>query len=146
MTTTVRQLLEKKGRDVFSVRPEQSVYDALVQMADRNIGAVLVVDEQGRPVGIFSERDYARKVILLNKSSKDTPVSEVMTSKLIAARPSQTVHECMQLATEKHIRHFPVINEDGELEGMVSIGDLVKAVLDEQASTIEQLENYIASG
>ncbi len=146
MTTTVRQLLDKKGRDVFTVRPDQSVYEALTLMADKNIGAVLVTDEQGVPAGIFSERDYARKVILLNKSSRETPVSEVMTAKLISASPDQTVRQCMQLASEKHIRHLPVINEEGALEGMLSIGDLVKAVLDEQASTIEQLENYIASG
>ncbi len=146
MTTTVKQLLERKGSEVFSVRADQTVYEALEQMAEKNVGALLVVDGQGNPVGILSERDYARKVILLDKSSRETPVSEVMTSELVSARPEQTVHECMEMATHQRIRHFPVLDADGRLLGMLSIGDLVKALLDEQASTIEQLESYIASG
>jgi CBS domain-containing protein len=141
---TVRDLLKQKGRDVCSVAPDSTVYDALKVMADKNIGAVLVI-EAGRPVGIFSERDYARQVILKGKSSKDTPVREIMTSKVVFVRPEQNIEECMALMTDKRFRHLPVL-EEGHLAGILSIGDVVKALISEKDFLIEQLANYISSG
>lgn len=144
MATTVKQLLERKGSEIVSVDYHDTVLTALGIMAEREIGAVLVL-KADQPVGIFSERDYARKVILLNKSSNQTAVHEIMSNDLIYATPHQTINECMQMSSEYRIRHLPVKGESG-LMGMLSIGDLVKALLDEQTDTIEQLENYIASG
>lgn len=141
---TVRDLLKEKGRDVCSVAPDSTVYDALKVMADKNIGAVLII-EAGRPVGIFSERDYARQVILKGKSSKDTPVREVMTSKVVFVRPEQNIEECMALMTDKRFRHLPIL-EEGQLAGILSIGDVVKALISEKDFLIEQLANYISSG
>jgi len=138
---TVRQLLQAKGHDIWAISPDATVLDALKLMADKNIGAVLVIDH-GNLVGILSERDYARKVILKGKSSKDTPVREIMTDKVVCVRPDQTVEECMALMTGKHIRHLPVL-EDGQLVGVISIGDAVKAIIANQAFTIESLEKYI---
>lgn len=140
---TVRQLLQAKGREVHSVVPDARVFDALKLMAERNVGA-LVVLEGARLAGIFSERDYARKVILLGKSSHDIPVREIMTAKVITVHPGQTVEECMELMTEKRIRHLPVL-EGERLVGMLSIGDLVKEVIADQEQTIKQLESYIRS-
>ena len=140
---TVSQLLQAKGREVHSVAPDARVFDALKLMAERNVGA-LVVLEGARLAGIFSERDYARKVILLGKSSHDIPVREIMTAKVITVNPGQTVEECMALMTEKRIRHLPV-TEGERLVGMLSIGDLVKEVIAEQEQTIKQLESYIHS-
>jgi CBS domain-containing protein len=140
---TVRQLLQAKGREVHSVAPDARVFDALKLMAERNVGA-LVVLEGTRLAGIFSERDYARKVILLGKSSHDIPVREIMTAKVITVNPGQSVEECMALMTEKRIRHLPV-TEGERLVGMLSIGDLVKEVIAEQEQTIKQLESYIRS-
>ena len=140
---TVSQLLQAKGREVHSVAPDARVFDALKLMAERNVGA-LVVLEGARLAGIFSERDYARKVILLGKSSHDIPVREIMTAKVITVHPGQTVEECMELMTEKRIRHLPVL-EGERLVGMLSIGDLVKEVIAEQEQTIKQLESYIRS-
>ena len=140
---TISQLLQAKGREVHSVAPDARVFDALRLMAERNVGA-LVVLEGARLAGIFSERDYARKVILLGKSSHDIPVREIMTAKVITVHPGQTVEECMALMTEKRIRHLPV-TEGERLVGMLSIGDLVKAVIAEQEQTIKQLESYIHS-
>ena len=140
---TVSQLLQAKGREVHSVAPDARVFDALRLMAERNVGA-LVVLEGARLAGIFSERDYARKVILLGKSSHDVPVREIMTAKVITVHPGQTVEECMALMTERRIRHLPV-TEGERLIGMLSIGDLVKAVIAEQEQTIKQLESYIHS-
>ncbi len=138
---TVRQLLEDKGALVHSVSPNTPIIDALKLMAEKSIGAVLVVDGP-RVVGIMSERDYARKVILKGKSSQDTPVREIMTERVVYARPEQTVPECMALMTSKRIRHLPVL--DGErLIGVLSIGDLVKETISEQEFIIRQLENYI---
>jgi len=117
------------------------VYDALKLMADKEIGALLVL-EGGRLVGVISERDYARKVILKGKSSLDTPVKEIMTQDFVWVRPEQTVEECMGLVTEKRIRHLPVLVDD-QVVGIISIGDLVKAVIDEKDFTIKQLESYI---
>ncbi|MGW8319302.1 MAG: CBS domain-containing protein [Candidatus Promineifilaceae bacterium] len=140
--TFIRQLLEKKGYDVWSISPEASVYDALLILADKNIGALLVLDE-GELVGILSERDYARKVALHGKTSMKTPVREIMTERVFAVRPRNTVEEAMALMTEKHIRHLPVVEED-EIVGVISIGDLVKSIIAEQEFMIQQLESYIS--
>lgn len=141
---TVRQLVEAKGGRVWSVTPDTSVYEALRLMAERNIGALLVLEgDQLR--GIFSERDYARKVILKGRSSRDTPVKEIMTSEVLYLRPEQSVKECMALMTEKRIRHLPVL-EGNQLIGLISIGDVVKSVISEQEFLIDQLENYISGG
>jgi CBS domain-containing protein len=138
---TVRQLLDTKGTEVISVSPDSNVLDALKLMALREIGAVLVV-EGARLVGIMSERDYARKVILRGKSSQDTKVREIMTERVMYARPDQTVPELMALMTNKRVRHLPVL-EDDRLVGVLSIGDLVKETISEQEFIIRQLENYI---
>jgi CBS domain-containing protein len=138
---TVRQLLEVKGPAVHAVAPEASVYGALELMAQWNVGA-LAVTEGGHLVGLVSERDYARKVVLLGRVSKDTPVRDIMTSEVVCVDPSQGVDECMALMTDRHIRHLPVI-EDGRLVGLISIGDVVKSILDHQQFTIQQLEHYI---
>ncbi len=141
---TVKQILGVKGGHVLSIEPDALVYDALKFMAERNVGALLVL-AKGRLVGILSERDYARKVILMGKSSLNTPVRDIMTERVMFVRPDQTVEECMALMTEKHIRHLPVLVGD-QVEGIVSIGDLVKASLDEKDFMIKQLENYITGG
>jgi CBS domain-containing protein len=140
---TIQQLLEAKGHEVCAVSPETSVYDALALMADKEIGALMVCRD-GRPVGLVSERDYARKVILVGRASKDTPVGDIMTTRVVCTNPQRTVEECMALMTEKRVRHLPVI-EQKKLTGIVSIGDLVKAIIHEQQFIIEQLEHYIAS-
>ncbi len=138
---TVRQCLQSKGGEIWSIRPDISVYEALEMMAEKDIGALLVLEGE-KLVGIFSERDYARKVILQGKSSRDTWVSEIMTSRVVFVRLEQTIEECMALMTKKHIRHLPVL--DGErLVGVISIGDVVKAIITEQQFVIEQLEHYI---
>jgi CBS domain-containing protein len=138
---TVHQLLESKGRAIVSVSPDAKVIDALRVMADREIGAVLVVDEE-RLVGIMSERDYARKVVLKGKSSQETHVREIMTERVIYVRPQQTVPECMAVMTNKRVRHLPVLDGD-RLVGVLSLGDLVKETISEQEFIIQQLENYI---
>ncbi len=143
-TTTVRQILYSKGADVWGVTPEMLVIDALRIMAEKNVGAVLVLEGE-QLVGIFSERDYARKVVLQGKSSKDTPVSQVMSTRVVYVRPDQTTEECMALMTDRHIRHLPVI-EEGRLWGVISIGDVVKAIVADQRFTIRQLESYITGG
>jgi CBS domain-containing protein len=129
--------------NVYSVGPSDTVYDALRLMADKNIGAVLVQSDQTIK-GILSERDYARKVILLGKTSKETLVSEIMTPRVISVEPSWTADQCMALMTEKRIRHLPVM-EQGRLIGVISIGDVVRAVVDEQQFTIDSLQRYITS-
>ena len=141
--TTVRQLLKDKGQEVWSVGPDSTVFDAIQEMARRDVGALVVVKDE-KPVGMFTERDYARDVILKGKSSPKTQVREVMTSRVICVRPEQTVEECMAVMTDKHIRHLPVL-EDEKLAGMISIGDLVKSIIADQKFTIEQLESYIRS-
>jgi CBS domain-containing protein len=140
---TVRQLLQSKGSAVYSVTPEASVFDALKLMADKNIGALLIVSG-GKLAGIMSERDYARKVILHGKSSHDMLVREIMSEKVVTVQPEQTVEECMTLMTGRRIRHLPVVN-GGKIVGLLSIGDLVKEVIAEQEQTIKQLESYIHS-
>ena len=139
---TVSQLLQVKGNQIFSVAPGDSVLRAIEIMATRHVGALLVMNE-GTLLGIISERDYARKVILKNRSSHDTPVSDIMSSPAVSVTPDDTVHHCMQLMTEGRFRHLPVL-KSGRVVGMLSIGDLVKAVIEEQTLQIEQLERYIA--
>jgi CBS domain-containing protein len=139
---TVNHLLKVKGTEVFSVTPQDSVLHAIEVMATRHVGALLVLN-QGSLVGIISERDYARKVILKNRSSHDTPVGDIMTSPAISVTPEDTVHRCMELMTEGRFRHLPVV-KNGRVLGILSIGDLVKAVIQEQSEHIEQLERYIA--
>ena len=138
---TVMQLLQAKGMEIHTVPPDARVFDALKLMAEKNVGA-LVVAEGGRLAGIISERDYARKVILLGKSSHDIPVREIMTAKVVTVQPGQTVEDCMALMTARRIRHLPV-TEGERLVGILSIGDLVKEVIAEQEQTIKQLESYI---
>ncbi|MCK5365546.1 MAG: CBS domain-containing protein, partial [Gammaproteobacteria bacterium] len=127
---TVKQLLQGKGHDVWSLGPEDSVYDAIELMANKEVGALVVTDGDSL-VGVLSERDYARKVVLQGRSSKGTKIKEIMTSRVAYARPEQTVEECMALMTDKRIRHLPVMDGD-ELLGVISIGDLVKAIIEEQ--------------
>jgi CBS domain-containing protein len=138
---TVKEVLRDKGNDVWSVKPDTTLYDALVLMADKNIGAVLVMDDD-TPLGILSERDYARKVALQGKATVDTPAREIMTERIICVGPDETVEECMALMTDKHIRHLPVL-EDNRLVGVISIGDVVKATISEKEFLIEQLEHYV---
>ena len=139
---TVGQLLQTKGSEVFSLAPQDSVLRAIEVMATRHVGALLVMD-QGSLIGIISERDYARKVILKNRSSHDTPVSDIMTSPAVSVTPEDTVHRCMEIMTAGRFRHLPVVN-GARVVGILSIGDLVKAVIQEQTEHIEQLERYIA--
>ena len=139
----IRELLRGKSGSLCTVDPNASVFEALKLMAEKNIGALLVV-EQGTLVGIVSERDYARKVILHGKSSHDTPVKEIMTERPICVQPSSTVEECMAQMTDKRVRHLPVM-ENGKLLGVLSIGDLVKETISEQQQMIKQLESYIHS-
>ena len=138
---TVMQVLQVKGHDVWSIGPDASVYEALKLMADREVGALLVLDA-GKLVGIMSERDYARKVILEGRFAKDTPVREIMSARVVCVRPEQTIEECMALMTDKRIRHLPVLKDD-DLVGLVSIGDVVKTIISEQDFIIQQLEHYI---
>ncbi|MFN3842037.1 MAG: CBS domain-containing protein [Rehaibacterium terrae] len=140
---TVRQLLEEKERRLIAIAPEAAVLDAIRLMAEHGIGAVLVM-EGGRLVGILSERDYARKVILQGRSSSSTTVREVMTAPVVTVTPDHSSDTCMQLVTHERIRHLPVV-EDGRVVGVVSIGDLVKAVIEDQQEEIQHLHRYIAS-
>jgi CBS domain-containing protein len=137
----VKQLLARKGNDVWSVDAEEPVLGAIQIMADRHIGA-LPVTRNGELVGIVSERDYARKVILLGRSSAETPVWQIMSSPVVTVSPGEDVRQCMQMMTERRIRHLPVL-DGGRLVGVISIGDLVRAVIEEQDQTIEQLERFI---
>jgi CBS domain-containing protein len=137
----VKQILQTKGDQVWSVTPQSSVFDALKLMAEKGIGALLVL-ENGALVGIFSERDYARKVILMGKTSKETTVGEIMTHRVVCVTPATTVAECMMVMTEKKIRHLPVMTDE-KVVGFISIGDVVKSIIAEQEYLIEHLENYI---
>lgn len=140
---TVQQVLEGKAHKLLSIAPDATVYDALKTMADKDVGALVVLDGE-RLAGIFSERDYARKIILFGKSSKDTLVREIMTQKVLCVRPEQTVDQCMALMTDKRVRHLPVLDHK-KVIGVISIGDVVKEVISEQQYVISQLENYIHS-
>lgn len=141
---TLRQLIASKDKKLAFVGPDQTVLHALEVMAENNVGAVVVLDNE-LLVGIFSERDYARKIILRDKSSKNTFVREIMTSKVICVTPDKTIEECMEIMTEEHFRHLPVLDEDKKLIGIISIGDVVKEMISHQKFIISQLENYITS-
>lgn len=140
---SMAQLLAAKGSQVWSISPDATVFDGLRLMAEKNIGALLIV-EDGRPVGIMSERDYARKIILEGRSSRETRVGSIMTTMLVAAGPADSIAQGMAIMTRERIRHLPVVHA-GKVLGLVSIGDLVKATIDEQQFTIEQLERYIVT-
>ena len=140
----VTHLLEAKGRHVISISPDASVFEAIKLMAEKSIGSLVVLDEQGRLAGIVTERDYARKVIVMGRSSKDTRVAEIMTTDVLTTDGDGTVNACMEIMTEKKIRHLPVV-EDGRVIAMVSIGDLVQAIIADQQEEIEHLEHYISS-
>jgi len=139
---TVRQLLDTKGYETLSVTPETNVFDALTIMAEKHIGALVVIDDSGHLAGIFSERDYAREVALKGKTSRMTKISEVMSTKVITVTPDQLTDECMELMSGKRIRHLPVVEND-QVIGILSIGDLVKETIAYQQFLIQQLESYI---
>lgn len=139
--TTVDKLLSNKGNETWTIGPQASVYDAIVLMSEKNVGALLVVDSDS-VVGIITERDYARKLVLQGRLSRDTVVSDVMTAEVLYVEPINTTADCMVLMTNNRIRHLPVLS-DGELVGIVTIGDVVKHIISEQESTIAQLEKYI---
>ena len=139
---TVRDILMVKGRDVWTVDLDATVFEALSRMAEKEIGALMVMDGP-RLVGIISERDYARKIVLLGRTSPNTRVEEIMSSQVVYTHPDQFIEECMAVMTDRRIRHLPVM-EEGKLVGIISIGDLVKTIISEQKFTIEQLERYIA--
>lgn len=141
---TIAEILNAKGREVYAVSPDSTVFEAIGQLAQRNIGALLVM-EGGELVGVFSERDYTRKVALQGRHSKETQVREIITGRVVTVRPSATIPECLRLMTEHRIRHLPVL-EDDRVVGMVSIGDLVNWIMRAQRATIEQLHSYIAGG
>jgi CBS domain-containing protein len=138
----IQDLLTSKGDEVWSLGPAHSVYQAIEMMAAKGVGALTVLSDEGLLIGIISERDYARKVILQGKSSKTTTVAEIMTREVISVDPENRVEECMALMTARRVRHLPVL-VDGKLVGMISVGDLVKSIIDEQSTTINQLQGYI---
>ena len=142
LTSTITAILKNKSGDIWHTTPTASVYEAIEMMAEKQIGALPVM-EQGQLRGILSERDYARKVILKGRSSKDTPVADIMTANPITITPQHTVADCMRIVTDQRIRHLPVV-ENGKLTGMISIGDLVNWVITEQQQTIRHLEAYIS--
>lgn len=142
---TVKEILNRKGNQIYSVRPDDSVYDAIKKMADLNIGALLVIDENEKLKGILSERDYRNKVILKGRTSATTPVKDIMVKQVFCVNSYDSVNLCMGLMTEKKIRHLPVL-DDGKLSGIISIGDVVKSVIDEQKVEIDSLRNFIAGG
>ena len=139
----VRHLLDRKGREVWSVDAGAPVLEAIRAMAERRVGA-LPVTRQGKLIGVVSERDYARKVILMGRASAETPVEQIMSSPVVTVTPDDPVRHCMELMTERRIRHLPLLGPDGAMVGMISIGDLVRAVIEEQQETIEQLEKFIS--
>ena len=141
---TVEKLLQVKGNKTWTITPQATVYAAVQLMSDKNVGALMVMEAR-KPVGIFTERDYARKLILKGKSSKTTTVGELMTVEVLYVEPRNSIEDCMQLMTNKRVRHLPVLAE-GELIGIVTIGDVVKQIISDQESTIAQLEKYIQGG
>ncbi len=143
--STVDKLLRVKGNTAWTIAPESTVYEALEVMFEKEIGSLLVVDDDGKLIGIFTERDYARKLILQGRFSKDTAVKDLMTHDVLYVGPKNTVVDCMRIMTNKRVRHIPVLKE-GQILGIVTIGDVVKQIMSEQESTIHQLENYISGG
>jgi CBS domain-containing protein len=141
-TGTISEILNHKGTNVYSIAPDAMVFDAIQLMSDKNVGALLVID-RGRLIGILSERDYTRKVALKGKSSKQTPVREILSGQVIRISPSHSIEDCMRLMTEHRIRHLPVLNGD-EIMGIISIGDLVNWIISAQTNTIYQLQTYIS--
>jgi CBS domain-containing protein len=139
---TVNDVLNIKGRDIWSIGPDATVYDAIYLMTEKKVGALIVLENE-RVAGVVSETDYTRKMILMGRSSRQTPVKEIMTKRVLYVQPEQDIQECMVLMTEKRTRHLPVMDA-GKLIGVISIGDVVKSIIDEQRFTIEQLERYIA--
>ena len=143
-TGTVAGILDNKGHDVFTISPDNSMYEAIERMADRNVGALLVMDGD-RLLGVFSERDYTRKIALQGRASKDTRVEDVVSNQVVTAMPTSTVRECLELMSENRVRHLPIL--EGEyVVGVISIGDLVNWIIHAQRAQIEQLSNYIAGG
>jgi len=141
---TVRDILQLKGHTIYTISPETSVYEALETLENKNLGALVVVEDDGKLDGIFTERDYARKIILKGRSSKDTRVQDIMTDDPIFVSPDTKIEECMQLMTNKFIRHLPVLEND-QLVGIISIGDLVKYIINQKDFIIQNLEHYITS-
>ncbi|NOY70025.1 MAG: CBS domain-containing protein [Deltaproteobacteria bacterium] len=137
----IRDILAEKGSEVYAISPDATVYEALLMMADKNVGALLVMHDNA-VVGLISERDYARKIVLKGKFSKDVPVSEIMSSHIVRIDQDQDIEVCMELMSDKHIRHLPVIEND-RIVGIISIGDIVKAIIEHKEETIAQLEHYI---
>ena len=144
MTTVKHVLRDKDNQDIFTISPQATVYDAVRVMAEKSIGALIVTNEAQQVVGILSERDYTRKIVLMERTSKETTVEEIMTATVLTVSTTSTVEHCLTLMTDKHLRHLPVV-ENEKLLGLVSIGDLVKAVMDDQLKLIHQLQDYIAS-
>lgn len=142
--STVNKILKEKGSNAWSINPQAYVFEALELMLEKNIGGLLVVDA-GKLIGIFTERDYARKLVLKGRWSKDTCVSDLMTENVLYVEPNNTIDDCMRLMTKKRIRHLPVL-QDGKILGIVTIGDVVKQIISDQEFTIHQLENYISGG
>lgn len=140
---TVRQVLAKKGTAVHTIRPDATVYEALVKMAEADIGSLVVLDDDGEVVGLISERNYARQVILAGKGSRDTRIDAIMTQPVVCVGSTQRIDSCMALMTQERVRHLPVL-ENGQLTGIISLGDVVKAIIEDQQFTIEQLEHYIS--
>lgn len=140
----VRNILEAKGHSVYSIHPDNTVFEALQMLVDRNVGALTVVDNNDKFLGIFSERDYARRVILKGRASKETLIREIMTERPITVTEEDSIEECMKRMTDKRIRHLPVINEQSRLIGLISIGDVVKFIIDDQRYIITSLECYIS--
>lgn len=141
---TIEKILCQKSGEIWSISPDATVYDAIAMMAEKNVGALLV-KENGELVGIVSERDYSRKVMLRGKTSRTSTVGEIMTTELTTAHPRETVEDCLRFMTEKRIRHLPVI-ADGNIRGVISIGDLVKQVIESQNATLDQMRDYISGG
>jgi CBS domain-containing protein len=141
---TIRDILQEKGFDIYSIGPESSVYQALQLMAEKNVGALMVMSGD-KALGLISERDYARKIVLKGRFSKDVPVSEIMSPEIVAIGPEEDVERCMTLMTHERVRHLPVF-ENGRLIGLISIGDIVKAIIEHKEETIRQLEKYIKGG
>lgn len=141
---TVNKILQAKGNTTYYINPSHTVYEALEELVGKNVSALVVMEDE-KLVGIFSEKDYARKVILKGKSSKETTIGEIMTSKLITVTPDTTINECMELMTQNFIRHLPVVSIEGKLKGIISIGDVVKYIIDDQKFIIDNMQHYISS-